>query len=58
MLEQANAKIRCWWGQALAQQGEMRRALEDMQFAARLLGDDAKVAFAVGQVAEKVDRRP
>jgi thiol-disulfide isomerase/thioredoxin len=56
-LEQAFAKIRYWRGQALAQNGEMQRAVEDMQFAARLLGDDATVALTLGQVAEKAGRR-
>ncbi len=56
-LKQAVARIRYWRGQALAQQGEMPRAVEDMQFAAGLLGDDAKVVLTLGQVAEKAGRR-
>ncbi len=55
-LEQALATIRYWRGQALAQQGEMQRAVEDLQFAARLLGDDAKVAMTLGQIAVKAGR--
>jgi thiol-disulfide isomerase/thioredoxin len=55
-LEQASAKIRYWRGQAFAQQDEMARALEDLQFAARILNDDAKVALTLGQVAEKAGR--
>ncbi len=56
-LEQAIARIRYWRGRALAQHGEMQRAVEDLQFAARLLSDDAKVALTLGQVAEKAGRR-
>ncbi len=56
-LEQDAALLRSYRGQALAQLGADDRAVADLEFASRVLPDDWKVSFALGQSCERIGRK-
>jgi thiol-disulfide isomerase/thioredoxin len=49
--------MRYYRGLAQAQRGEVKAAIEDLEFAARIMTESTKVALALGEVYEKAGRK-